>query len=142
MHRKRFRSTEDVDLLALAAGKPRATDEACVSGDGVTVRGDPRLLRRADPQSAGKCVPSGKLPIDINGLRRDGSRVVMDVKDGGDGIPEADRQGVFTPFRKLGGSTEGAGLGLSLVRQIARLQRRCDRRTRQRNELLPRHVAD
>ena len=117
---KTVQTTEDVDLLALAAEEASHYDEACVGGDGVTVRGDPRLLRRLIRNLLENACRHGKPPIEIV-LRRDGSRVVMDVTDGGDGIPEAERENVFTPFHKLGGSSEGAGLGLSLVRQIARL---------------------
>ena len=44
---------------------------------------------------------------------------MLDVIDGGAGIPAAERERVFTPFHRL--ANEGTGLGLSLVRQIARL---------------------
>jgi signal transduction histidine kinase len=36
-------------------------------------------------------------------------------------VLEAERERVFTPFHRLGDDATGAGLGLSLVRQIARL---------------------
>jgi signal transduction histidine kinase len=39
--------------------------------------------------------------------------------DAGTGVPEAERERVFHPFHRLG--TDTAGLGLALVRQIARL---------------------
>ena len=42
------------------------------------------------------------------------------VCDHGSGVPEAERERVFEPFYRRAGSTEGAGLGLALVRQIAR----------------------
>ena len=48
-------------------------------------------------------------------------RAVVAVTDGGKGVPEAERERVFTPFYRLAGDTEGAGLGLALVQQIARL---------------------
>jgi signal transduction histidine kinase len=41
--------------------------------------------------------------------------------DSGSGVPEAERERVFAPFHRLGGDAKGAGLGLALVRQIARL---------------------
>ena len=37
------------------------------------------------------------------------------------GIPEAERERVFSPFHRLSKDSAGTGLGLSLVRQIARL---------------------
>jgi signal transduction histidine kinase len=41
--------------------------------------------------------------------------------DAGEGIPEAERERVFAPFHRLRQDAGGAGLGLALVRQIARL---------------------
>jgi signal transduction histidine kinase len=54
-------------------------------------------------------------------LRRDGNQIVLDVTDAGPGVPPAQREHVFAPFYRLAGDQKGAGLGLSLVRQIARL---------------------
>ena len=54
-------------------------------------------------------------------LRAEGATVVLDVMDSGSGVPEAERERVFAPFHRLGGDAKGAGLGLALVRQIARL---------------------
>jgi signal transduction histidine kinase len=47
---------------------------------------------------------------------------VIDVADRGPGIPEADRDSVFDRFVRLerSRSTPGNGLGLSLVRAVAR----------------------
>jgi signal transduction histidine kinase len=44
------------------------------------------------------------------------------VCDHGTGVPEAERERVFDPFYRRTGAREGAGagLGLALVRQIAR----------------------
>ena len=45
------------------------------------------------------------------------------VRDHGPGVPEAERERIFEPFYRLAGSAEsgrGSGLGLALVRQIAR----------------------
>ena len=49
------------------------------------------------------------------------ARAILDVIDAGPGIPEDERERVFTPFHRLGPDATGTGLGLSLVRQIARL---------------------
>ena len=48
---------------------------------------------------------------------------MIEVLDQGEGIPADKREQVFAPFHRLPGSREqaGAGLGLSLVRQIAKL---------------------
>ena len=45
-------------------------------------------------------------------------RVIV-VCDRGPGVPEAERERVFEPFYRTG-ARQGAGLGLALVRQIAR----------------------
>jgi signal transduction histidine kinase len=54
-------------------------------------------------------------------VRSEGGGAMVEVTDGGKGVPEAERERVFTPFYRLAGDTEGAGLGLALVQQIARL---------------------
>ncbi len=48
--------------------------------------------------------------------------LVLTVDDDGDGIPEADRDRIFEPFRRLPAAAErpGTGLGLALVAQQAR----------------------
>jgi len=55
------------------------------------------------------------------GLIDEGSRILIRVEDDGPGIPEADMQAVFEPFRRLETSrnrgTGGSGLGLTIARQ-------------------------
>ncbi len=55
-------------------------------------------------------------------VRRRGGCAVIEVADRGPGIPEADRDSVFDRFVRLepSRSTPGNGLGLSLVRAVAR----------------------
>ena len=56
---------------------------------------------------------------------RDG-HALLRVSDRGPGVPEAERERIFEPFyrqtgrRESAGDERGVGLGLSLVRQIAR----------------------
>ena len=120
---------EDVDLLALAAEECARYEGCALDGDAVTLRGDARLLRRLLRNLLDNAQRHGRPPIRVE-LRRDGARAVLAVIDGGDGIPPAAREQVFVPFRRLApgcgedeGETNqgGAGLGLALVRQIARL---------------------
>ncbi|HEY9222604.1 MAG TPA: ATP-binding protein, partial [Variovorax sp.] len=50
-----------------------------------------------------------------------GRIVLLQVEDNGPGIAEADRELVFEPFyRVLGNEADGSGLGLPIVREIAR----------------------
>lgn len=57
------------------------------------------------------------------GVRSEGKVVRLWVDDTGPGIPAAQRDKVWNPFFRLGGtlddSTGGAGLGLSIVRELA-----------------------
>jgi len=60
---------------------------------------------------------SGQVTVRV---ARDGDRVALSVEDNGPGIPEQDRERVFERFyRVLGTGTEGCGLGLAIVREIA-----------------------
>lgn len=50
-----------------------------------------------------------------------GRIIVLQVEDNGPGIPESERELVFEPFyRVLGNEADGSGLGLPIVREIAR----------------------
>ncbi|HEX5746618.1 MAG TPA: HAMP domain-containing sensor histidine kinase [Archangium sp.] len=44
----------------------------------------------------------------------------ISVADEGPGIPPGEREAVFAPFRRLRGEVPGAGLGLSIVQEVAR----------------------
>ena len=113
---------EDVDLLALAA-EEAARDGIGAEGEAISVRGDATLLRRMirnlienARRHGGDAAPE----VRVN--RQDG-RAVVSIRDHGPGIPEGERERVFEPFYRRAGSAEsgrGSGLGLALVRQIAR----------------------
>jgi len=111
---------EDVDLLALASEECARYEQATLEGEPAIVRGDPRLLRRMIRNLLENARRHGAPPVDVR-VHRAGSTVELTVRDHGPGIPDAAGEDVFRPFRRLG-TTEasGAGLGLALVRQIAR----------------------
>jgi signal transduction histidine kinase len=113
---------EDVDLLALAA-EEAARDGVEVEGEAILVRGDPTLLRRMIRNLVENARRhGGDAAPDVQVSRTDG-RVQLSVRDHGPGIPESERERVFEPFYRRAGSAEsgrGSGLGLALVRQIAR----------------------
>jgi signal transduction histidine kinase len=113
--------TEDVDLLALAGEECARYEHAVLDGEPVTVRGDARLLRRMLRNLLENAQRHGAPPIEVR-VHRAGDGVELSVCDHGAGIPDADGESVFEPFRRLArpGVGAGAGLGLALVRQIAR----------------------
>jgi signal transduction histidine kinase len=108
---------EDVDLLGLAAEECARYENVSLEGDHVTVSGDARLLRRLLRNLLENAVRHGKPPVSVF-IRK--NRV--QVRDAGEPIPAAERQRLFEPFYRRPGSTKatGSGLGLSIVRQIAR----------------------
>jgi len=112
--------TEEVDLLALAAEECARHDDCTLDGEAASVTGDPRLLRRMVRNLLENAERHGTPPVRVS-VARAGARVTLEVADGGAGVPASERERVFTPFHRLGQDAKGAGLGLSLVRQIARL---------------------
>lgn len=114
---------ERLDLRDLAAEEAgRAGVE--IAGDTVAVRGEQRLLARLIRnlvENAQRHAPGS--PIEIE-TRAEGGRAILRVMDRGPGVPEEDRERIFEPFYRRPGMREGAdkgvGLGLALVRQIAR----------------------
>jgi signal transduction histidine kinase len=62
-------------------------------------------------------------PVEGSVTGQDG-RAVLRVEDRGPGVPEEERERIFEPFYRPAGWREGpeggVGLGLALVRQIAR----------------------
>jgi signal transduction histidine kinase len=112
---------EEVDLLALASEECARYEDAVPAGQPATVRGDPRLLRRMIRNLLENARRHGEPPIDVR-VVEEGGAVELTICDHGPGIPDAEREDAFRPFRRLPGaeSGAGAGLGLALVRQIAR----------------------
>jgi len=113
-------ATEEIDLLALAAEECAHYDDCTLDGETVTLKGDPRLLRRLVRNLLENAARHGMPPVRVE-LRRASGFAMLSVIDSGAGIPPSEREHVFMPFYRLGGDRKGAGLGLSLVRQIARL---------------------
>src|SRR5262247_1782883 len=116
--------TEDVDVLALLAEEGTRIG-AEVSGEPVYIQGDPSMLRRllrnlfenARRYAAGAPVEASVLPLVPTGVR-------LCIADRGPGVSEVERERIFAPFYRPTGMRErgdgGVGLGLALVRQIAR----------------------
>lgn len=112
---------EEVDLLALAAEECARYEGVELHGEPVALRGEPRLLRRLIRNLLENAARHGAPPVEVR-VGRGARGAEIAVCDRGPGVPEADRERVFEPFfhRASGGERAGAGLGLALVRQIAR----------------------
>jgi signal transduction histidine kinase len=116
---------EPVDLLALAA-EEAARAGAELTGTPAGVTGDARslrhllrnLLENAERHAGGK-VELAVEPLDP-ALPAAGARV--EVRDRGPGVPAGERERIFEPFAKGGAAPAeaGVGLGLAIVRQVAR----------------------
>ena len=111
---------EDVDLLALAAEEGARYEGCSVSGESVIVRGNPTLLRRLLRNLVENGLWHGNSLVTVS-VNRESGGAALRVSDQGPGIPATDIETVFEPFRRARqASSTGTGLGLSLVRKIAR----------------------
>jgi signal transduction histidine kinase len=112
---------DDVDLLALAAEECARYDEAQLEGSVTTVRGDPRLLRRLLSNLLENARRHGSPPTQVR-IAHTAAAATITVWDAGPGLPPPEFENVFRPFYRPANSRNpsGSGLGLALVRQIAR----------------------
>jgi two-component system, OmpR family, sensor histidine kinase RstB len=112
---------EEIDLLALAAEECARYDEVQLEGAHIKIQGDPRLLRRLLRNLLENAKRHGVPPTQVR-LQREADTVVLKVWDNGPGPAPEEFEQLFTPFYRRRGShnNTGNGLGLSLVRQIAR----------------------
>lgn len=103
---------------ALARGIDLGFDGAVQS---VMINGNAFLLREMLNNLLDNAVrytqPGGHITVRV---RHEQEEVLLTVEDDGPGVPEGDRERVFERFyRVLGTGTEGCGLGLAIVREIA-----------------------
>ena len=137
---------EPVDLLALAAeegarmnvalewkGDAHAAPDATVSGDArdavlpgdaqnAVLPGDARLLRRLIRNLLENAQRHGGQGVSLS-VSADAKHVQIEVADRGPGVAASERERIFEPFYRSSQASErhgGVGLGLSLVRSIAR----------------------
>ncbi len=114
-------AAEDLDLLALAAEESARYDDVQLEGAVINIRGDARLLRRLLRNLLENARRHGAPPTHVRIALAAGTATIT-VWDSGAGVPEAEFENVFRPFYRPPGAREGVGngLGLALVRQIAR----------------------
>jgi signal transduction histidine kinase len=114
-------AAEELDLLALAAEECARYDDVQLEGSVVSVRGDARLLRRLLRNLLENARRHGAPPTHVK-IARGADTAIITVWDNGPGVHPAEFENVFRPFYRptVAGKSTGTGLGLALVRQIAR----------------------
>ncbi len=108
-------AVEDMAPLAIAAGYDLAfePEQACVM-----VPGDRISLEQALTNLIQNAIEhGGRNGVITVAVERTGA---IEVRDEGAGIPIAEHERIFEPFYRLHPRSTGAGLGLNLVREIAR----------------------
>lgn len=111
-----------IDLEAMLAEECARAD-AALSAPPLSMQGEERLLRRMIRNLLENAGRHGAAPIHLTASAPAPGVIQIEVRDNGPGIPEAERDLIFNPFYRRAGASEadgGVGLGLSLVRQIAR----------------------
>jgi two-component system, OmpR family, sensor histidine kinase TctE len=128
-HRSVMRQPVDISLLARETTEewvPRALarkidlgfdDRSAAS----TVSADPFLIREMLGNLVDNAIhytpAGGRVTVRV---RTESGRTVLEVEDDGPGIPPEEREKVFERFYRMpGGSPQGCGLGLAIVREIA-----------------------
>jgi len=106
----------DLAPLAITAGYELSLDTA---PGRIETLGDRSALERALTNLVQNAIQHGGRRGTIT--IRVGSTATIDVTDEGDGIPPSERSRIFDPFYRLASLDRGAGLGLNMVREIARL---------------------
>lgn len=113
-------TVEQLRLLAEDKGVSLVSD---VEGGGVEVEGDPARLKQIVVNLLDNAIkytpPDGKVEAKV---RRNGSFAILEVKDGGIGIPAEALPHVFERFYRVdkarSRSVGGTGLGLAIVKSI------------------------
>lgn len=116
-------ATRQIDLLGLVA-EEAAPYDAAVSGSPCLIQGDERLLRRLVRNLLENARRHGGGTPAETVVEPGGGTATLRVINQGPPVPEGERERIFAPFYRPPGLSEegqGYGLGLFLVRQIARL---------------------
>ncbi|MCM2329085.1 MAG: sensor histidine kinase N-terminal domain-containing protein [Lysobacter sp.] len=109
--------------LELGAGAVAKRIDLGFEGEhAVPLRGDPTLMRELVKNLVDNAIrytpEGGRVTVRLSGP---GEAPSIQVEDSGEGVAAADRERVFEPFYRLASSHQaGVGLGLSIVRDIAR----------------------
>jgi two-component system, OmpR family, sensor kinase ParS len=114
---------EDVLAEAKPADGAPAAAELDASVHVEALRCEPRYMSRAVLNLIRNAMRHARSRVRVC-VARESEKTVIHVDDDGAGIPAPDRERLFEPFVRLDGSRDresgGFGLGLSIVRQVAR----------------------
>jgi signal transduction histidine kinase len=110
---------DTVDQLETWSAARDQTIDVCHREPCLMLRADPVAVREALRNLVENAVthtpPGTKIRVSV------GPGATITVEDGGPGLPEDSSIDLFEPFRKGKSSTEGAGLGLTIVRRAIEL---------------------
>jgi signal transduction histidine kinase len=88
-------------------------------GDDLAARVDPQRLEQMIINLVTNALKHGEPPVVVS-AHRDGTVLTIAVRDHGSGVPEERQEALFTRFHGASPSPESVGLGLWVVRQLAR----------------------
>jgi signal transduction histidine kinase len=109
---------EAVQAIGPAASAAQRSVELHAAPLSAAVR--PLSVRRAVDNLLWNAVKYAEHSVVLH-VERAEAGVRVRVCDDGPGIPMAEREAVFEPFHRVRGSPQGAGLGLAIVREVARV---------------------
>jgi len=121
-------STSVLDLGKLVAARVEflraGTDRPLIMqmpDDAVPVRADATLVERVVDNLVGNALKYAEGPVTV-AVQRNGAGAMLEVADEGTGLDAADRERVFQRFFRgsSAAGTQGLGLGLSLVAEVAK----------------------
>jgi signal transduction histidine kinase len=113
--------TEETEETEVAAQDGAASDGPA-GGSSLLVAGSRGQLGRVLANLLDNAQRHARAEVSVR-VRRSGERVVVEVADDGDGVPESDRERIFERFVRLDDARSrddgGAGLGLAIARDVA-----------------------
>jgi signal transduction histidine kinase len=113
----------ETDLLALVRSEAESVG-AQVAGAPVVLACEPAMIKRMVRNLLVNARLHGQGGAIRAEIQRSGAWILLAIEDDGPGVPESERERIFAPFYRAPGprppGDTGIGLGLALVRQVAR----------------------